>query len=775
MRAAANSTPIWGLTGPGKRDTLLVSASITPPLEAAAGYQRVHRGCPVFKPGLHTRRRARAAAAGTVLAVAVALVIAPGPPHAAEAGATGAVWSENLLTNGDFGAGPAPWDLAGSVQERWQAEHRPAIAQPQEGAVASHRLLLVAGDNCREYRGGAIQQRIAIEPQPLQHAMRLRWQMRTSGLGGAESGLLVRIWGERADGPPGRPVYQNWTWNGEEAGQPRYTVPVESTADGEWSERQIDFLLVGSGLYSALVVEVKPYAFLASNRCRWPATAAIDDLDLRSLIVAVAPGPPAMPTLPGIESSGPLDAAALINAYRAIAGAAPLQYDHAGSAGARAHAAFMTQNPAAHGHWEEPALPGYSAAGDAAARASGLATGCPSLVACVESLLTAPYHRFGWLTPDAPPGFIRIQLAFDSGNAVVGRLPADGGGPPASPEISPGESAHRAAAESASPTPTIWPADGLSGVPFAVRLQERPDPLLLCESAPTDHLVGYPITVEFPFVRGERPLTHFTPRLTDGAGGTVPTCVIDGQAPHPDVLDQWAPGSTPAGYPGTVIVIPLRPLIPGERYQFTIAATVNGHSGEWSARFTTAGTAPLRVAVAGADAVRHVELQHGWNLVAWTGAASPSDDAGAIVGRFDQILTYDAAEQAFRRFSPGVPFASDPGTMHLGGGVWIHVTAVDGAVWEQPAFREARSVPLHAGWNLVGWTGPSGTEVADAIAEIAPAVERLFTLDSRAQRFRGFTPGPASLRGAASLDYGDGVWVRVTRAVTWRQPAIDSE
>lgn len=82
------------------------------------------------------------------------------------------------------------------------------------------------------------------------------------------------------------------------------------------------------------------------------------------------------------------------------------------------------------------------------------------------------------------------------------------------------------------------------------------------------------------------------------------------------------------------------------------------------------------------------------------------------------------------------------------------------------------ALALHAGWNLVAWLGANSTPVAEAVAQFGATFEGLHVWDAETQRFRSFVPGlPAALQTAGTLNFGDGIWIRVSRAATWVQPA----
>ena len=169
-------------------------------------------------------------------------------------------------------------------------------------------------------------------------------------------------------------------------------------------------------------------------------------------------------------------------------------------------------------------------------------------------------------------------------------------------------------------------------------------------------------------------------------------------------------------------------------------------------------------------ATRTVALARGWNLVGWTGATAAQDATATISGSFTTLYTWDAAQQSFQSLSStGPEFLNTLTDLQTGDGVWINTP--NGGSWEQPAYREPRSAPLAPGFNLAMWTGPDGTAVVDAVAGISGQLEVLFTWDGGQQRFlRYSTTGPDFLNDALVLNFGDGVWLQVSRSVSWAQP-----
>ena len=169
---------------------------------------------------------------------------------------------------------------------------------------------------------------------------------------------------------------------------------------------------------------------------------------------------------------------------------------------------------------------------------------------------------------------------------------------------------------------------------------------------------------------------------------------------------------------------------------------------------------------------RDFALSPGFNLAGWLGATPIEAATDSIAGQFDAIFTFDNATQSFRSFRPALPILNTLTELVRGEGVWIIVTDPDGVRWAQPTFDASREVTLGVQFNLVMWTGPDGTPVADAVAEIAGGLDALFTRDSTSQIFLSYRPaGPVFLNTAKFLDHGDGVWLKMTAAAIWTQPA----
>ena len=168
-----------------------------------------------------------------------------------------------------------------------------------------------------------------------------------------------------------------------------------------------------------------------------------------------------------------------------------------------------------------------------------------------------------------------------------------------------------------------------------------------------------------------------------------------------------------------------------------------------------------------------VRLDEGWNLVGWNGDPTAVVEALLPLGdAFSDAFTYEPSDAEFLRYSPGAPsFINTLDMLPRSAGVWI--LASRAAVWEQPAGAAVTSVDLLPGFNLVAWRGPA-TPAAEAFAAISAQLIAVFTYETASELFRSYAPNrPAVLNDLDSLQPGDGVWLNMAQAASWR-PAPDA-
>jgi len=146
-----------------------------------------------------------------------------------------------------------------------------------------------------------------------------------------------------------------------------------------------------------------------------------------------------------------------------------------------------------------------------------------------------------------------------------------------------------------------------------------------------------------------------------------------------------------------------------------------------------------------------IPLQLGWDLISVP--VHPCDTSAAavlstIAGEYDRVLAFDASDQSqpWRQLDPSVPsFANDLLTIDETKGLWLH--AADAVTWTFPgSTRPSATIPLHPGWNLVGYPLPDAPPIADALASIEGNYTLVYAHDAfnQADAWKLFDPAAPS-------------------------------
>ncbi len=283
----------------------------------------------------------------------------------------------------------------------------------------------------------------------------------------------------------------------------------------------------------------------------------------RVAALAVAVGLAAAAGAAADSSPAPEVGVAQLNALRAGVGLSPVIHDDALSRGCKKHAKYHELNPTQRLHSEDPALPGYTEAGDSAARSSVLAYGVEPDEA-LAAWASAPYHRMALLDPRLVTSGFWSEFGISCMNAVV--------------------------VDPALRTPTLtaytYPAGGQRDVATTFWCNERPNPCDLVRRSAGDAPTGVNISVQFngPWQRLDGVVVS-SASVAPAGGSPVDLTVLTRE----QVLR------------GGVVLIPHRPLRTGTTYGATVTGTVVGTSDDGTAReypfalswdFSTPGIAP---------------------------------------------------------------------------------------------------------------------------------------------------------------------------------------
>jgi hypothetical protein len=200
------------------------------------------------------------------------------------------------------------------------------------------------------------------------------------------------------------------------------------------------------------------------------------------LVAAVAAGLAAPAAAPAASIPDPETGIAQLNALRAGVGLSPVTYDDALSRGCKKHATYHRLNPTQRLHSEDPALAGYTKAGDSAARSSVLVYGADPN-AGLSAWESAPYHRMALLDPRLVASGFWSEFGVSCMQAV--------------------------ALDQGLRTPVLtaytYPASGQRGVETTFWCNELPNPCDLVRRSARDAPTGLNLSVQFngPWLRIE--------------------------------------------------------------------------------------------------------------------------------------------------------------------------------------------------------------------------------------------------------------------------------
>ena len=159
-----------------------------------------------------------------------------------------------------------------------------------------------------------------------------------------------------------------------------------------------------------------------------------------------------------------------------------------------------------------------------------------------------------------------------------------------------------------------------------------------------------------------------------------------------------------------------------------------------------------------------IPLQHGWNLISlpvrqlnW----SIDSVLESIAGKWDCIQTYDQTTSSWKSNIIGRPDSlNDLNEMNHLRGYWVNITEPGATLTVKgDKFGSTLSIPLKAGWNLVGYPSLVEKSISDALTG---------TGYDRVEGFNATAPYRLSqLADSYLMKPGEGYWIHVPADSTW--------
>ena len=162
-------------------------------------------------------------------------------------------------------------------------------------------------------------------------------------------------------------------------------------------------------------------------------------------------------------------------------------------------------------------------------------------------------------------------------------------------------------------------------------------------------------------------------------------------------------------------------------------------------------------------------LHPGWNMVGWVGPETPTRELFDALPTLRQASAWDAEAKEYRRARRRSE--TDLPMLTPGMGLWLLLGGNAPVSWTRAVSDEGVLLPLHAGLNLVGWTGDDGTPVGEAVARIDGVLVDAWSWEAATQQYSRYRPARTDTRNALTeLERGDAVWVMVSERIGWWQP-----
>jgi hypothetical protein len=141
----------------------------------------------------------------------------------------------------------------------------------------------------------------------------------------------------------------------------------------------------------------------------------------------------------------------------------------------------------------------------------------------------------------------------------------------------------------------------------------------------------------------------------------------------------------------------------------------------------------------------------------------------SLRGRFDRVYAFDASAQQWRSYDERVPYGQQLSEVSAWQGLWVHTPAT--TTWQVRCIPQTEvTIPLRAGWNLVGYPLEGARSVSQAVATLGGRLRSVFGYDAAdlAQPWRSYLPDvPPPVNSLAVLSPGKGYWIEVTEACAW--------
>ena len=162
-----------------------------------------------------------------------------------------------------------------------------------------------------------------------------------------------------------------------------------------------------------------------------------------------------------------------------------------------------------------------------------------------------------------------------------------------------------------------------------------------------------------------------------------------------------------------------------------------------------------------------IQLHSGWNLISLPIMPDDSDVLdvmSSVDENWNSVWSYEAGN--WKRYDlTGPGFLNDLTTMEPGKGYWINMKS-DDTLSVSGSEPMVKSIPLSAGWNLVGYNSLSSMSTTDAMSSVAGNWNSVWSYENGNWKRYDLT-GPDFLNDLTTMEPGKGYWIDMKSSDTW--------
>jgi hypothetical protein len=162
-----------------------------------------------------------------------------------------------------------------------------------------------------------------------------------------------------------------------------------------------------------------------------------------------------------------------------------------------------------------------------------------------------------------------------------------------------------------------------------------------------------------------------------------------------------------------------------------------------------------------------IQLHTGWNLISLP--LTPEDPdilnvMSPVAGNWNSVWSYEGGK--WKRYDlTGPDFLNTLTIMEPGKGYWLHMKS-DDTLSISGSEPTVKSIPLSAGWNLVGYNSLNSMPTAEAMSSVAGNWNSVWSYDGGNWKRYDMT-GPDFLNSLTFMEPGKGYWLNMKSPDTW--------